>query len=230
MSDAPILAVAFDLDGLMFDSEALFVRVTNTFLMERGKSFTSELMRMMIGRRADESYPALKRMAGLDESPEELLTQIRARFTHEIDTAIHPTPGLFALLAHLKHRGIPRAVTTSSRRAYAERLLIGHEILDQFTFLLTSEDVTKGKPDPEIYLKAAQRFGVEPANLLVLEDSPPGLAAARAAGAFAVGVPHEHSPAEALTDAHLIVPSLDDPALLAKIDGTNSRPERNASS
>ena len=56
--------------------------------------------------------------------------------------------------------------------------------------------MTRGKPDPEIYRKAAERFGVPAGSVLVLEDSPPGLAAAKAAGAFAVGVPHEHSPAD----------------------------------
>ena len=78
--------------------------------------------------------------------------------------------------------------------------------------------MTRGKPDPEIYLKAGVNFGVPTSTLLVLEDSPAGLAAATAAGAFAVGIPHEHSPVEALQSANLIVPRLDDPALLALID------------
>ena len=81
--------------------------------------------------------------------------------------------------------------------------------------MLASEDVTRGKPDPEIYQLAAQRFGVPAASMLVLEDSPAGLAAAKGAGAFAVGVPHEHSPAEALAAADLIVSRLDDPSFFA---------------
>jgi HAD superfamily hydrolase (TIGR01509 family) len=218
LSPAPIRAVAFDLDGLMFDTEALFVRVVRGFLEERGRSMTPEIMAAMIGRRAAEAYPVFRRLTGFEDSPEELLTEIRRRFTAEVDSAVHPTPGLIALLAHLEKRGLPRAVATSSRREYAERLIERHGLRPHFAFILGAEDVTNGKPDPEIYRTAARRFEAEPAQLLVLEDSAPGLAAARGAGAFAVGVPHEHSPAEGLTAADLIVPRLDDPVLLARID------------
>jgi HAD superfamily hydrolase (TIGR01509 family) len=209
-----IRAVAFDLDGLMFDTEALFYRVSSEALAARGKQFSPEIMQAMLGRRAVEAGHALKTLAGLDEPVEVLLTEVRERFAALVDTAVHPTPGLFALLDHLGRRALPLAVATSSRRSYADRLLTRHGLRDRFAFVLASEDVTLGKPDPEIYRLAAVRFGLPAASLLVLEDSPAGLAAARGAGAVAVGVPHEHSRAAALGDATLIVPRLDDPALL----------------
>lgn len=215
----PIRAVAFDLDGLMFDTEALFVRVLTGFLEERGRSMTPEIIAAMLGKRAAEAYPAFKRLTDFEESADELLAELRRRFNAEVDAAVHPTPGLIALLAHLERRGIPRAVATSSRLEYADGLIVRHGLRDHFAFLLTAEDVTHGKPDPEIYLTAARRFGIAPRNLLVLEDSPPGLVAAKGAGAFAVGVPHEHSPVSGLSDADLIVPRLDDSVLLARIDG-----------
>jgi HAD superfamily hydrolase (TIGR01509 family) len=210
-----IRAVVFDLDGLMFDTEALFHRVAGEMLAARGKVLTSEIMGAMIGRRAVDAGLAFKTLAGLDEPVDELMTEARRRFLAEVDTAVHPTPGLFALLAHLEVLGLPLAVATSSRRAYAEGLLRRHGLWDRFAFVLTSEDVERGKPDPQIYQIAAARFGVPVRSVLVLEDSPAGLAAANGAGAFAVGVPHEHSPAEGLGHADLIVPRLDDPALLA---------------
>jgi HAD superfamily hydrolase (TIGR01509 family) len=213
-----IRAVVFDLDGLMFDTEALFFRVAGEMLAARGKRFTPEIMRAMMGRRAVEAGLAFKTLAGLDEPVESLMAEARERFFAEMDAAVHPTPGLFALLDHLHRRGLPLAVATSSRRSYAERLLRGHGLYDRFAFLLTSEDVERGKPDPEIYRKAAERFGQPAASVLVLEDSPAGVAAAKGAGAFAVAIPHEHSPAEGLADADLIVPRLDDPALLAALE------------
>lgn len=213
----PILAVAFDLDGLMFDTESLFFRVASEMLSSRGKTFTPEIMAAMIGRQAAVAYPAMKAMAGLSESIDELLAEARERFDALLDSAVHPTPGLFGLLGHLLERGIPRAVCTSSRRAYAERLLASHGLASHFSFLLCAEDVTRSKPDPEIYLKAASRFGIEPGAMLVLEDSPAGLSAARGAGAFAVAVPHDHSPAEALAGADLIASRLDDPAVLDRL-------------
>src|SRR5690242_7148079 len=96
-----IRAVAFDLDGLMFDTEALFFRVAGEMLAARGKEFTPKLMSVMIGRQAAIAYPALKALAGLEEPAEELLAEARARFFAEIDGAVHPTPGLIALLDHL---------------------------------------------------------------------------------------------------------------------------------
>ncbi|HEV3120817.1 MAG TPA: HAD family phosphatase [Isosphaeraceae bacterium] len=207
-------AVVFDLDGLMFDSEALYHRVASALLAARGKEFTPEMMRTMLGRRAAEVTSVLREMAGLEESVEEILAETRSRFYALMDTEVRYMPGLEILLDHLRALGLPLAVATSSRRSYAERLLGGHGLLERFEFLLTSEDVMRGKPDPEIYLSAAARFGVAPVAMAVLEDSPPGIAAARAAGAFAIAVPHEHSPASGLAEAHLIVSRLDDPALL----------------
>jgi HAD superfamily hydrolase (TIGR01509 family) len=214
----PIRAVVFDLDGLMFDTEALFFRVSSEMLREKGKEFTPEIMRAMIGRRAVDAGHVLKTMTGLDEPVEDLLAEVRRRFYDEMDTAVHPTPGLFVLLDRLHRLSLPIAIATSSRRSYVERLLTRHGLSDRFSFLLTAEDVARGKPDPEIYRKAIDRFSVPPRSVMVLEDSPAGLAAARGAGAFAVGVPHEHSPAEALGAADLIVPRLDDPALLARLE------------
>jgi beta-phosphoglucomutase-like phosphatase (HAD superfamily) len=219
-SSAPfrVRAVVFDLDGLMFDTEALFAKVASDTLAARGKVFTPEIMRAMIGRRAVEVGESFRRLAGLEEPVEVLMAEVRRRFNAEMGTAVYPTPGLFALLAVLERRGLPRAVATSSRRAYAEGLLGRHGLLGHFAFLLSGEDVSRGKPDPEIYRTAAARFGVPTGAMLVLEDSTAGIAAAKAAGAFAVGVPHEHSPAEGLAAADRVVARLDDPAVLALLD------------
>jgi HAD superfamily hydrolase (TIGR01509 family) len=218
-----IRAVVFDLDGLMFDTEALFFRVTSRVLESRGKRFTPEIMRALIGRRSAEVAGWLKTMVGIDEPPEVILGEVRERFAADVDTAVHPTPGLFVLLDHLHRRSLPSAVATSSGRAYADRLLTRHGLSGRFAFVLTSEDVTRGKPDPEIYRLAADRFAVPAGEMLVLEDSPAGVEAARGSGAVTVAVPHEHSPVEALRAANLVVPRLDDPALLALIDGHTDR-------
>ncbi len=213
-----VLAIAFDLDGLIFDTEALFFRVGTEMLADRGKVFTHEIMQKMIGRQAPIAGKALKEMASLEESVGDLMAEARRRFLDLMEEAIHPMPGLFALLAHLEHLGLPKCVATSSRRLYAEKLLQGHGLWDHFEFLLAAEDVTNSKPDPEIYRKAAERFQIAPANLLVLEDSPAGVSAAKAAGAFAVAIPHEHSPAAGLSHADRVINRLDAPELFAMLD------------
>ncbi len=215
---ALIRAVVFDLDGLMFDTEALFFRVSSDMLTARGKTFTPEIMTAMIGRRSVDAGHALKTMTGLDEPVDVLLAEVRERFFAELDTAVHPAPGLFTLLDRLRQNHLPLAVATSSRRAYAERLLNRHRLLDRFKFVLGSEDVTRGKPDPEIYTRAIERLDVPAESVLVLEDSPAGVAAGVEAGALVVGVPHEHSPAAGLDAANMLVTRLDDPAILNLLD------------
>jgi HAD superfamily hydrolase (TIGR01509 family) len=220
-----IRAVVFDLDGLMFDTEALFFRVASEALGARGKTFTPEIMNQFLGRRAAEVGPLWKTLAGVQEPVEDFLADVRKRFYEVMDTVVHPMPGLFVLLDRLHRLAIPSAVATSSGHSYADRLLEKHGIQNRFEFVLASDDVTRGKPDPEIYQLAAQRFGVPAESMLVLEDSPAGLAAARAAGAFAVGVPHEHSPKEGLHAADLVVTRLDDPSLLRLIESRDKRPD-----
>jgi len=213
-----IQGVVFDLDGLMFDTEDLFHRVLVEMLAARGKPYTEEIGRAMIGRRAEEAALDFKRLSGLDEPIEELMAEARSRFYAEMDTAVHPTPGLFSLLDHLEACKIPRGVATSSRRSYAELLLKRHGLFDHFGFLLSAEDVSRGKPDPQIYQKAVECFGLPASSVLALEDSAAGVASAKGAGTFCVGVPHDHSPAEGLRGADLIVPRLDDSRLLAILE------------
>src|SRR5438132_11315408 len=103
-SEMTVRAVVFDLDGLMFDTEALFYRVSAEALAARGKVFTAEIMQAMLGRRSVEVGHALKTLAGLDEPVEVLLAEVRERFAAQVDSAVHPTPGLFVLLDHLGRR------------------------------------------------------------------------------------------------------------------------------
>ncbi len=214
---SPIRAVVCDLDGTLFDTEALFFRVASEMLQDRGKVFTREIMRAMIGRQPAESALAFRTMSGLDDEPEALMAEAKDRFLARL-ADVRPMPGMLTLLDRARALGLPLAVATSSGRDYAERLLIDHGVRDRFRVVLAREDVARHKPDPEIYRTAAARLGAEPTSTLVLEDTPTGLAAAKAAGTFAVGVPHDYSPRGDLAAADLIVGSLDDPELLALLD------------
>ena len=98
-----IRAVVFDLDGLMFDTEALFFRVASEALADRGKAFTPEIMKQFIGRRAARLLQLWKTLAGVEGPVEDFLADVRKRFYAAMDTAVHPMPGLFVLL-DLLHR------------------------------------------------------------------------------------------------------------------------------
>jgi HAD superfamily hydrolase (TIGR01509 family) len=212
--NAMIKAVVFDFDGLMFNTEEIFNLSGKELLRRRGKEMTPAVLSMMMGRRADEAFPMMIEALGLTEEPAVLRAEERKIFHDLLWKHVAPMPGLFELLAHIESRGLPKGVATSSRRAYIESLLGHFQLMDRFQVTLTAEDVTQGKPHPEIYLTAAARIGVRPAQMLVLEDSEMGTRAAAAAGAIAISVPHEHSRRHDFSTAHLVAEGLHDPRIL----------------
>ena len=122
----------------------------------------------------------------------------------------HPPlmPGAMPLIERLEGHGVPKAIATSSTREYVHAVFGPHGLLDRFAFVLTCDDVTHGKPHPEVYARAADRLGLPPAVVVVLEDSVNGLRAAKAAGCQCAVVPHEGTPRQELASADLIAPSL----------------------
>jgi HAD superfamily hydrolase (TIGR01509 family) len=217
-----IRAVCFDLDGLMFNTEHVFYDSGKELLQRRGREMTMDVMQVLIGRRPLESFRALVEYLQLDESPEELLAESRVIFHEMLEHRLAPMPGLFELLELIEQRGIPKGVATSSPRNYLNNVLGTFALLPRFSPTLTAEDVTHGKPHPEIYLKAAEQFGVSPAEMLVLEDSPAGTAAGVAAGAHVVSVPHEFTQGQSFAGARHIASGLSDPYLRQLLTGTSS--------
>jgi HAD superfamily hydrolase (TIGR01509 family) len=216
---SPIRAVCFDLDGLMFNTEHVFFEAGGELLRRRGKEMTIDVMNVLIGRRPMESFKALVDYLQLTETPEALLEESRQIFHAMLATRLAPMPGLFDLLDRIEARGLPKAVATSSPRYYLNDVLGQFDLLRRFAITLTSEDVTHGKPNPEIYLKAAELLAVEPAEMLVMEDSAAGTAAAVAAGAHVVSIPHEFTAGHDFAGAKHIAGSLADPYLHGLLGG-----------
>ena len=209
-----IKAVVFDLDGLMFNTEDIFCLTGTELLRRRGKTATRELFDRMMGRRPPEAFQVMIEMMELTESFDELLPESELIFHELLEKHLQPMPGLFQLLACIESRGLPKGVATSSRRNYLEQMLARFELLDRFHTTLTAEDVTHGKPHPEIYLKAADRLEIEAGEMLVLEDSQAGTQAAAAAGAVVISVPHDHSREHNFSPAHAVAGQLNDAVVL----------------
>ncbi|MBM4094031.1 MAG: HAD-IA family hydrolase, partial [Planctomycetes bacterium] len=155
---------------------------------------------------------------GLRDSWEALRCESNELFIRVLADELAPLPGLFPLLDALEAAGIPRAIATSSDRELLDACLAPFDLRHRFEFALTSEDVTRGKPHPEVYLQAAARFGVSPSQTVVFEDSQNGCRAAHAAGAFTIAVPGPHSRTHDFSGASLVVTSLADPALYAALN------------
>jgi HAD superfamily hydrolase (TIGR01509 family) len=151
---------------------------------------------------------------GLTDSVESLMHESWVLFFELAGDRLAPMPGLFELLAHIERRGLPMAVATSSRRTYLEEILGRFDLLDRFDFTLAAEDVTHGKPHPEIYLTAAARLGISPGEMLVLEDSHAGSKAGASAGAVVVAVPNDHSRYQDFSHSSRVASRLDDACVL----------------
>lgn len=217
-----IRAVCFDLDGLMFNTEVIFNEVGHELLRRRGKNMTAELITSMMGRRAIEAVQVMIDWHDLPDSPDTLIDESQILFFELARDRLEAMPGLYELLSAIENSKLPKGVATSSTRPYLEKILGRFALLDRFHSILTAEDVTIGKPHPEIYLKAAARLGVCPEEMLVLEDSQAGTNAAAAAGAFAVSVPHEHSASHDFSRASLVAHSLHDPRVISLVSDSES--------
>ncbi len=188
-----IRAVAFDMDGLMFNTEDVYSAVGTELMRRRGREFCSGLKDAMMGLPPRATFEEMIRWHSLDDNWEDLAAESNQLYVEYLGDYLAPLPGLLQLLDALEAAGIPKAVATSSPRHLADTTLSRSGLAARFNFILTSESITKGKPDPQIYLLAAERFGLPAAEMMVLEDSINGCRAGMGAGAFVVAVPNQHT-------------------------------------
>jgi len=206
-----IQAVVFDLDGLLVNTEELYQQVGAEILGRRGKSFEADLLDAMMGRPPRVSLQMMIDYHSLEATVAELAAETAEIFDTILDERLELMPGVEALLAALEAAGVRKAIATSSGAAFVRSVLGRYDLGPKFEFILTCDDITEGKPHPEIYLKAAERFGCEPSAVAVLEDSQNGCRSAVAAGTFAIAVPGGHSHKHDFSGAKLVVESLADP-------------------
>ncbi len=206
----PLRAVTFDMDGLMFNSEDVYTDVGDAILGRRGRRFEKDLKDAMMGLPPRPSFEVMIAWHGLSDTPESLIDESHALFVELMDGKLQPMPGLTDLLDALERHGIPKNIATSSSHVVVDAILPQFTMKDRFDHILASEDILHGKPHPEIYLKSAERLGVEPGEMLVLEDSHNGCLAGAAAGAFVVAIPSEHSLDHDFSMARFVSTSLED--------------------
>ena len=198
-------AVLFDMDGVIVDSNPHHKLAFQAFLKKYNRSLTDdELKTHVYGRTNQEGMPyifgrtlAAAELAALADEKEALFRKL-----YRAD--IRPVAGLVPFLQALKGRRVPMAVGTSAPSANLDFVLDSLDIRSYFDALLDSTFVSRGKPDPEIYLKAAAELGMPPSQCIVIEDSLAGVQAGLDAGAKVVGITTTHT-AEELANTHLVI-------------------------
>ena len=185
-----IAAVAFDMDGLMFDTERVACDMWVKAGFAHGWKIEPESLMNIVGHSGAENKRIMIEVQGQDFPYDEIRASrlaLEAEFFR--DNAVPMKPGLLELVDFLGARGIPMAVATSTPRPRVLPLLRKVGILERLALVVCGDEVKNPKPDPEIYLKAVAGLGVASASCLVLEDSRAGIASAHAAGAIPVMVP-----------------------------------------
>jgi len=200
-------AVIFDMDGVLVDSEPLQEAALAEFLARRGKAMTHLAYAATIGLSHQAFWATLIASLDLDMTIEDGVREHEALLLPRL-AGVPPTPGARELVRGLASLGIPLAVASSSFRPIVDATLRAIGLADAFGAVVSGEEVQHGKPDPEIFLLAAQRLGVAPGACVAVEDSPHGVRAAIAAGMACLGVVTEYSSAEQLAQASRVVESL----------------------
>ena len=209
-----IEAVIFDMDGVLTDSEPLYQEAARVTLREAGLSLTAEetreVMPQILGTSVEYTWEWLRRRFELQGPIEGWIEHYSSVILSLLREKVTPAPGLYQLLDELEGRGLKKALASSSQRGWVEAVLEKLGLKGRFQVIISGEEVQRGKPDPEICLKAARALDIAPERCLVIEDSPVGLQAAKAAGMKAVAVLTATTEKLDLSQADRVIPSLKD--------------------
>jgi HAD superfamily hydrolase (TIGR01509 family) len=184
-------AVVFDNDGLLLDTEAAWTRAEEDLFARRGRAFTTEHKRALIGSSPTTSAVMLEAMLDTPGEGEALTDELHALVMAEVLAGVPPRPGALELIDALRAAGVRLAVASNSRREFVEHALRTAGLADgRFDVVVTADDVAAPKPAPDLYLSACSALGAAPEQCAALEDSAVGVASAVAAGLYVVAVPY----------------------------------------
>jgi HAD superfamily hydrolase (TIGR01509 family) len=211
-----IEAVVFDLDGVLVDSENVWDEVREGLARERGGRWHERAQADMMGMSSTEWSRYMHDVIGLAEPPDEInadvVNRMLARYQHELPLLTGAVDAVRRL-----HADFRLAVASSSNRPIIEAVLTESGLEELFEVTVSSEEVERGKPAPDVYVEAARRLGVGPEHCAAVEDSGNGIRAARAARMRVLAIPNPRypPPPDALAEAHAVLDSL--ASLTAKV-------------
>jgi len=209
-------AVVFDNDGLLLDTESVWTRAEQDLFERRGAEFTAEHKRELVGTSAEIAGGILERRLDEPGRALDLIEELNELVVLELERGVEAMVGAAELLHALKQRGTPIGLVSNSPLVFVQRSLEIVGFADRFDVVLSAHDVAAPKPAPDPYLEACRRLGVKAGpSVVALEDSPTGVAAARAAGLTVIGVPSVVG--VELAEAHEIADSLLDGVVFRRL-------------
>lgn len=190
MQSPGITALIFDMDGLLVDSEDLAAEALGTFLARHGRDIQQGTMEQTLGRRLPEAISIVAKSYALDGDLETLTSEYEHLRMEAIRGRVTPMLGAREILLWAQTAGLKTALATSSQRSQSMESLTHAGLAGLFDVEVTGESVVRGKPDPQMFLLAAELLGETPSACVVFEDAPAGLQAAAAAGMRVIWVPN----------------------------------------
>ncbi|MHB1346373.1 MAG: HAD family hydrolase [Candidatus Humimicrobiaceae bacterium] len=198
-----IKAVVFDMDGTIADSEKIAQKVTRDFFQKRDIVLTKEEEKIMFGLTWKDLVREILKSRGFQYN-QNIKNTLKERYVRTMSRDVKALPGVYDLLAEI-NKNLKVALATNSRRREVDIIFDKLGFHEYFHLKLARDHVKKPKPDPEIYLKAADIFGIKPFECVVFEDSIIGLMAAKAAGMKRVAIVNTYSREELSKNADLII-------------------------
>ncbi len=200
-----IKAAIFDLDGTLIDNNSYHLQTWKKYLEHVGRDISEEEYNANINGRTNKNaleYIYQRKMT--DEEAAPLALEKEAMYRELYQPFIEPVPGLMDLLEQLAERSIPMAIATSGIEVNIEFMFSNIPIKPYFKEVINSSHIKKGKPDPEIYFKTAEKLNIDPSSCLVFEDAVVGVEAAKGAGMHVIAITTTHT-AEELQQADLLI-------------------------
>jgi HAD superfamily hydrolase (TIGR01509 family) len=206
-----IEAVIFDLDGVLLQTEELWDEVRERFVRERGGRYDAAAQRAMMGMSSVEWSRFIHEELGVDKPPDEISAEVARLLEERYRERLPLIPGAVKAVRRLAARW-PLGLASSSNRSLIDAALELSGLAAYFRVTVSSEEVARGKPSPDVYLEAAGRLSVAPERCAAVEDSHSGIRSAKAAGMRVLAIPNPSYPpdGEALAEADVVLGSLDD--------------------
>jgi len=204
-----VAAVIFDMDGVIVDTEQVWDEVRERLVADWGGQYSAQSQRAMMGMSSGEWSSYMHDELGLAQTPQQINDEVVMRMLERYRAELPLIDGAVDVVSALS-RSFPLAVASSSNRPLIDAVLATAGIADCFAVVVSSEEVARGKPSPDVYLEAARRLDLAPLSCVAVEDSANGIRAAVSAGMRVIAFPNAHyaPDAEALRLADSVIASL----------------------